>query len=142
MNVKEIAWLVCRVVTGILCMFVSMRGLYAFWAIDLRADTILSVLFCALPTLSIVVFLFARLPWPEVSLHAAIAFGYLATYSALNWRTCAALGYCGSVRSTILETARTHPAEAAFGVMILAAAAICLDDRRTRQRTAVAPRRS
>lgn len=54
---------------------------------------------------------------------------YLALYSALNWRTCATLGYCSTMSATIVEAARMNPVEAAVAVTIASLITIGLDRR-------------
>ena len=47
----------------------------------------------------------------------------------LNWRTCAEMGYCGTVASTVLETLETKPVLAAFAVVLCALLAILIGSR-------------
>lgn len=93
-------------------------GVYSAWSIDFRMNPVLSVLYCALPVLSF--FLVVRIRRgriPAWSLSAAASL-YLVVYSMLNWRSCSAYGYCGSVAGTVFLTLKT-PSMLAF---ILAAA--------------------
>jgi hypothetical protein len=58
---------------------------------------------------------------------AGLAMAYLVVYSMLNWRTCAAFGYCGSVASTVLETLMTRSASCYFEVALFSFAAVIVD---------------
>jgi hypothetical protein len=111
-------------------MFVSFHGFESLWAIDLHPDILLALLYCAIPAASICVFLFARSHVLELALHAVVALGYLTVYTLLNWRTCAADGYCISIGETLTETLRTMRVEAAFGVVVFAVACHWLDGKR------------
>lgn len=127
MNLKEILWIATRALTGIFCMIVSFRGALSVYGIDFRINPIISAIYCTLPTLSILVFALVKRPRPEFFAHLTIAAGYLASFSFLNWRTCAELGYCSSVSSTVWETLRIRPMLCAWGVVVLASLAILMD---------------
>lgn len=129
MKMRELLWIGLRTAAGLCSIFVSVRGLDGAYGIEFRLNTLVSVLYCAIPIASFFIFLFVKAPKLEVALHAVIAVGYLSTYSILNWRTCAELGYCGTVASTVLETLRTKPVEAAFGVVIFCLATLFLGQR-------------
>jgi hypothetical protein len=126
---RELLWIGLRTAAGICSIFVSVRGLDGAYGIDFRLDTLVSVLYCAIPIASFFIFLFVKAPKLEAALHLVIAVGYLSNYSILNWRTCAELGYCETVASTVLETLRTKPVEAAFGVVVFCLAALLLGQR-------------
>lgn len=94
-------------------------GVYSAWSIDFRMSPVLSFLYCALPILSfplVVRIRRRRIPawWLSVA-----ACAYLAVYSMLNWRTCSAHGYCGSVAGTVFLTLKTPP------MLAFVAAAAC-----------------
>ena len=62
---------------------------------------------------------------------ALLAYAFWAVYSVLNWRTCAELGYCGSVVSTVLLTLKTRMVLAFFAVAAISFIADAIDDRRS-----------
>jgi hypothetical protein len=129
MTLRELPWLALRTAAGVCSLFVSTHGLWSIYGLDFRLDTLISVLYCVLPFLSFFVFLFVKTPRFEVSLHAFIAVGYLATYAFLNWRTCTAFGYCTTVAATIGTTLTTRPMLAACAVVLLRTATLLLDAR-------------
>lgn len=109
-------------------------GVYSAWSIDFRMNPVPSFLYCALPILS--VFLVARIRRgriPAWTLSAAACL-YLAVYSMLNWRTCLALGYCGSVAETVFLTLKT-PSVLAF----ILAAACCTAAQISRRKVKSSP---
>ncbi len=116
------------VLTGLLSIVVTLHALYTAWAIDLRADRLVTYLYCLFPGLMCFVFL---LVWPrriKAALLWLLAVGYLLTASILNWRTCAELGYCGTVASTVIMTLKTKPVLAAFAVALLSLVPLLLHD--------------
>ena len=127
MNLKEILWTATRALTGILCMMVSFRGALSVYGIDFRINPIISAIYCTLPTLSILVFALVKRPRPELIAHFTIAAGYLASFSFLNWRTCAELGYCTSIGATVWGTFLIRTVLYAWGVVGLALLAILMD---------------
>ena len=108
-----------------------MCGAYSAYSVDFRQNSVLTSLYCLLPVLSFPVFLFVRRPLRSATLLAIMAAVYLPVYSMLDWRTCSALGYCGTVASTVLETLRTPTVLAFFGVAILSFAAMLVDSHPT-----------
>jgi len=106
---------------------VTFFGIYLAMAVDVHFNPLLSILYCALPILSLPVFLLTFVFRKLAALQPILAFAYLAVYSALNWRTCSSLGYCGSVASTVLMTLRSHSALAYFAVALLSIAPARLD---------------
>ncbi|HVZ84202.1 MAG TPA: hypothetical protein VG893_11055 [Terracidiphilus sp.] len=131
---RDGAGYICRVLACALCVFVTLNGIYAAWAMDLRANPLLSALYCAIPASSIFVFAFVRRRSLEIGLHAAVALGYLTVYSMLNWRTCAELGYCSSVQDTVLTTLSTRAVEAAIAIVVLRGVSIGLGSQRASAR--------
>lgn len=129
MTLRELPWIALRTAAGVCALFVSIHGLWNIYGLDFRIDTLISVLYCLLPFLSFFVFLFVKIPRLEVSLHTFIAVGYLAAYAFLNWRTCAAFGYCTTVAATIGTTLTTRPMLAAFAVVLLSALTLLVDAR-------------
>jgi hypothetical protein len=130
MKIQEVGRLATRTAVGFLSAYVSLHALYSAYGVDFRANPLLTFLYCALPGLSFPAFFFVRTPRLESGLQAVLALGYLTTFSMLNWRTCAELGYCGSVTATVLETLRASPVSAAFSVVILDCTALLLKGRR------------
>ena len=123
----EMLWTALRAAVGVCAMFVSLHGLWGVYGIDFRIDTLVSTLYCVFPVASFFIFLFVKAPKLEIALHAVVAIGYLTTFSILNWRTCAELGYCKTVASTLFETFSTKPVLAAFVVVALSAASQFVD---------------
>jgi hypothetical protein len=130
MKMRELLWIGLRTAAGLCSLFVSIRGLGGAYGIDFRVDTLVSAIYVVLPVSSFFIFLFVKAQKLEVTLHAIVAIGYLTTFSILNWRTCAELGYCGSVASMVFETLRIKPVLAAFGVIVFSFAALLVDARR------------
>jgi hypothetical protein len=131
MKIRDAAWLAAMTLAGILSAAVTLYGMYSANSVDFRQNTVLTSLFCLLPILSFPVFLLVRPARRSTAMLAMLAIAYLAVYSRLDWRTCAELGYCGSVASTVLETLRTRPVLEYFGVAIFSFAALLVDDRTT-----------
>ncbi len=119
------------ILAGILSAAVTLYGVYSAIAIDFRQDPILTGLYSLLPFLSFPVFLLVRPAQRSAILLAILAVAYAGVFAALNWRTCAELGYCGSVASTVLETLSTRTVLAYFGVAIFRFAAQIADDQTT-----------
>jgi hypothetical protein len=130
MKLREMLWIALRTATGVCALFVTLHGLWGAYGIEFRIDTLISVLYCLLPFSSFFIFLFVKAPKLELILHTIVAFGYLSAYSILNWRSCAELGYCGSIASTIFMTCRTKPVLAAFCVIALGIVTLLIDARR------------
>jgi hypothetical protein len=123
----EWPWIALRTLTGVCALFLSVHGLWNLYGLDLRIDTLVSVLYCLLPFLSFFVFLFVKTARVEVAMHALIALGYATVYSILNWRTCSGFGDCISVGSTIAATVRTKSVLAALAVVILSGVGVFFD---------------
>jgi hypothetical protein len=119
------------ILTGVLSLEVTLHAIYAAWAIDLRADPLVTYSYCISPGLMFLVFLLVRPPRAKAALLWLLAAGYLLTASVLNWRTCAELGYCSTVASTVIETFRTKPVSAAFAVALLSSALAISSQRST-----------
>ena len=123
MTPRKILWIVLRTAAGACALFVTLHGLRGAYGIEFRTDTLISVVYCAFPIASFFVFLFVKAPKVEIALHLLIAIGYWSAFSFLNWRTCAELGYCSTVASTVLMTLSTKPVLAAFAVIFFSTAA-------------------
>ena len=120
---------VLLIVAILLGIFLTAYGLFSIYGMDFHDNSVVSIAYCGLPLLALPAIVFVlRWRW-LVALPALFAVIYLAVYSALNWRTCASDGYCGSSVSTVLMTLGTHSALAYFGVAILAIVAACLERR-------------
>jgi hypothetical protein len=132
MKIRNLLWIGLRTAAGICSLFLSIRGFGGAYGIDFRVDTLVSTIYVVLPLASFFIFLFVKVPKLEVSLHTIVAIGYLTTFSMLNWRTCAELGYCGSVASTVFGTLKIKPVLAAFGVIVFSVAAFSVDARRSK----------
>ena len=129
MKIRGIAWAVLLAFAGILSAGVSVYGLYTAIRIDLRQDTALSFMYCALPVLCFPVFLLIRPASRSAFVLSLMALTYLGAYSALNWRTCSELGYCEGVIATVMRTLSTNIVLAFFAVVILTLVAQLVDDR-------------
>lgn len=129
MKIRGIAWAVLLALAGILSAGVSLYGLYSAIRIDLRQDTGLSFLYCALPVFCFPVFLLIRPASRSAFVLSLMALTYLGAYSALNWRTCSELGYCEGVIATVMRTLSTNIVLAFFAVVILTLIAQLVDDR-------------
>ena len=111
---------ICRRTARLLSFAVSIYGLLPFTSADFRNDTLLMGLYCILPVLSFPVTLVSfRSLRLSVALHWLLVFGYVAVYSMLAWRTCAELGYCEGVLSTLFATTSTWRVRGLFLVAIL-----------------------
>lgn len=127
MAVRRIVRMCVVLLAGMLGCAVTLSGIFSALAVDVHFNPVLSILYCALPILSLPLFLLAFVFRKLIALQAIFAVAYLGVYSALNWRTCASLDYCGSVASTVLMTLRAPSALSFFAVAILGFAATFLD---------------
>lgn len=120
MTVRRVAVVILRSVTGVGCLVLSAYGAYLYLASGLQHDSPIVSLFCLFPMLSFPIFLFSfwRLR-AAAAMQCASAAGYLTFHSMLDWRTCAELGYCGSVSSTVAGALRARSVEAAFVLAFL-----------------------
>jgi|ERR1700677_3446446 hypothetical protein len=124
------SWL-CRLVVAAGSFLVTAHGAYSYLGTDIRRDRLVMGLFCALPMLSFPVFLLSfRSLRGSVKIHWILAVGYLAVYSALDWRTCSDAGYCQGVMQTVLKTATARPVEATFAVAVFHLAALLFAPKR------------
>ncbi len=130
MNLRGIARLVLRTVAGVLAAAVSLYAIYSAIAVDFRFNPVLTFLYCLLPGLSFLVFLFVRRARREAVLQAALFIGYWVCASMLSWRTCSAYGYCISTVDTALGVLKARPALAFLAVVLLSLISIRLDGKR------------
>jgi len=104
MTSRRMGWLVFTAFAGLFSCWVSAYGVSSAHSMDLHFNPVLSSLYCALPILSLPVLLVSLIVPRLAALQIIFALSWVPIYSALNWRTCSSLGYCGSVASTVLAT--------------------------------------
>ena len=114
---------------GIFSCLLALYGMAALRGLDLRQNTLLSVAYCALPLLSLPLFLLALEVQKLLPLQAFLLLAYIPVYSALNWRTCAELGYCSSIASVALMTIATSKVLLFWGVALSSLAAFVVERR-------------
>jgi hypothetical protein len=114
---------------GVLSCLLAINGLAAVRGLDLRQNTVLSIAYCALPLMSFPLFLLALVVRRLLPLQAILVLAYIPVYSALNWRTCAELGYCGSVASVVMLTITTTKVLLFGGVGLCSVAARVVEPR-------------
>ena len=131
MTIRGTMWSALMTLAGILSAGVSLYGVYSAMRIDFRQDTILTGCYCLFSFLCFPVFLLVRPASRSAVWLGILALGYVGVYSALNWRTCAELGYCSSVAATVAETVSTRVVLAYFGVAIFRFTAQVVDDQTT-----------
>jgi hypothetical protein len=130
MTLRRIVQLCFVLLAGVVSFAVTLFGIASAMAVDMHFNPLLSILYWFLPIISLPVFLLGFVLRKLVAFQAILAIAYLAVYSALNWRTCTSLGYCGSIASTVLMTLRTHSVLAFFAVAVFSFAAMGLDASR------------
>ncbi len=79
--------------------------------------------------MSFPLFLLALVVRRLLPLQAILVLAYIPVYSALNWRTCAELGYCGSVASVVMLTITTTKVLLFGGVGLCSVAARVVEPR-------------
>jgi hypothetical protein len=131
MTLRQVAHAVVRAVVGLGSLLVSAFGFYIFAASGLQHRSPLPIIFSLLPMASFPIFVFGFWRFRQsVMLHCILAVAYLGVYSAMDWRTCAEHGICGSVASTVADALKTHPVEATFAVALLNLAVLLLNPKR------------
>lgn len=105
---------------GVFSVMLLGWGLYLTASIDFRPNPLLTFFYCILPILSLPTFFLALVFRRVAMVQAIFALAWLPVYTALNWRSCAALGLCGSIGATVLMTLKTRMMMAYF------ASAVCL----------------
>ena len=128
MTIRGIIWAVLVALAAVLSLGVSVHGVWSAMSIDMRQDTALSFVYCAMPILCFPVFFLVRPLSRSTFVLSLMALTFLGTYSALNWRTCSELGYCESVIATVMQTINSDVMLAYFGVVILNLIALLVDD--------------
>ncbi len=114
---------------GLTSFAMMVFGARAAAGIDVHFNPVLSILYVILPVLSCPLLLLALVFRRLFVLQPILAVAFLAVYSALNWRTCASFGDCGSVAATVLLTCRTHSVLAFFAVALFSMAVLMLNKR-------------
>lgn len=114
---------------GVFSCLLALNGMAAVRGLDIRQNTLLSVAYGALPLLSFPFFLLALVVRRLLPLQAILVLSYIPVYSALNWRTCAELGYCGSIASVVLMTVTTTKVLLFWGVALSSLAAWVVERR-------------
>ncbi len=97
-------------------------------SIDLRQDTGLSIVYCAMPILCFPVLLLLRPLSRSTFVLSLMALTFVGAYSMLNWRTCSELGYCESPTVTVMQTINAGSTLAFFAVVVLNLIALLVDD--------------
>lgn len=116
---QRVALWICRRIAAFGSLILSLYGCYCWLASGLQQDWYVVTLYCVLPMLSFPVFLLSKWqPRLSIALHWVLAFGYLAVFSALDWRTCSELEHCSGVAATALAALTTLPVEITFAVAI------------------------
>jgi len=128
MTIRGIIWAVLLAISAVLAIGVSIHGVWSAMSIDLRQDTGISLVYCAMPVLCFPVFFLVRPASRSTFVLSLMALTFLGAYAALNWRTCSELGYCESVITTVMQTLSTNMVLAFFGVVILNLIALLVDD--------------
>jgi len=131
MTIRGIIWAVLLCIAGIISIGVSIHGTWSALSIDLRADTLLSCVYCGLQILCFPVLLLVRPQSRSAIVLSLMALTYLGAYSVLNWRTCSELGYCESIIATVMQTLSTNTVLGFFAVVILSLIAMLVDDHST-----------
>ena len=128
MTQRNVAWLALMAVGGVLGAGVSLYAVYAAYATDFRPNPVLTTIYCILPAVCFPTFVLIRRVRRAAVLLAIGALCFLSAYSALNWRTCAELGYCGSIVSTVLDTLKTRVVLAFFAVAVISFIATAINE--------------
>ena len=130
MTIRGIIWAVLLAVASVLSIGVSVHGVWSAISIDMRQDTVLTLVYCAMSILCLPVFVLVRPLSRSTFFLSLMALTFLVTYSALNWRTCSELGYCDSIVATVMQTLSTNMVLTFFAVVILNLIALLVDDHR------------
>lgn len=85
----------------------TLDGLIDVYKMDIRFNPVLSLLYCALPLLSFPAYFAALLRDKLSPLLPCFAVIYLGVYSALDWRSCAAVGICVGIGPVVWKTLTT-----------------------------------
>ena len=104
MTIRGIIWAVLLALAAVLSAGVSVHGVWSSMSIDLRQDTAISLVYCAMPILCFPVLFLVRPLSRSTFVLSLMALTFVGTFSALNWRTCSELGYCESGIGTVMQT--------------------------------------
>jgi hypothetical protein len=126
-------WAALMVAGCIISAGITLQGIYISMRVDLRQDTVLTTMYCLMPILCFPAFLLLRRAH-RVALLAVFAFVFWGALSALSWRTCSELGYCGSIASTALLALTTPLVLVLFGITAIAFALGRIEARRSEAR--------
>jgi hypothetical protein len=129
MTMRKVARVALSIAATLLGCVLTVYGLIAVYKMDVRLDPGLSLLYCALPLLSLPAYLFALFRPRLILLLACFAVTYLGVYSALDWRSCAAVGICGSIWPVIWTTLTTIAVLSYFAMATCAWGALVLSKR-------------
>jgi hypothetical protein len=128
-TMQKLGRVLLLLLAGCFSCVVSLHALWSAISIDYRFFPVLSFLYCALPLLSFPVFLLALAFRKLVVLQAIFAVAWLPVFAALNWRTCAETGYCGSIAATVIRSLMFRFTLAFFAAAICSVAAAALRRR-------------
>ena len=129
MTIRGIIWAVLVAISAVVSAGVSVHGVWSAMSIDLRQDTALSVVYCAMQIFCFPVLLILRPLSRSTFVLSLMALTFVGAYAVLNWRTCSELGYCESVLATVMQTINADVTLAFFGVVILNLLALLVDDK-------------
>ena len=99
------------------------------WAMDLRIDRVVTLLYCLLPVVNALAFLCSRKGLTRVVMQSVLIVGFIAAYTVLNWRTCSALGYCTTMSATLWTTIQATAVVQICEGLLLSAAVAWLEGR-------------
>jgi hypothetical protein len=108
---------------------VAIRGVYALWAIDLREDTVPTLLYCLLPVANFLTFIAMRKGSLRIVLQTLLTAGFVIAYTALNWRTCSSFGYCTTTNAALWTTLWTPAVVQMCEGLLLSIAVAWLEER-------------
>ncbi len=123
MTLRQASIIVLNVAAALLGCVVTFYGLLAAYKMDIRLNPVLSVAYCAFPLLSFPAYFAAHFLRKLAPLLACFAVAYLGVYFALDWRSCAAVGICGSAIAVTWMTLTTRAVLSYFGMAACAWAA-------------------
>jgi len=129
MTLRSIAWITLTVAGSTLSAGVSLYAFYSAINLDWHQDTLLTAAYCLLPMLCFPVFFLVRPARRAALVLGLLICGFWAAYSALSRRTCAELGYCGSVVSTMVLTLKALPTLAFLAVAAISLMRSAFGDR-------------
>jgi len=84
MTIRGIIWAVLLAISAVLAIGVSIHGVWSAMSIDLRQDTGISLVYCAMPVLCFPVFFLVRPASRSTFVLSLMALTFLGAYAALN----------------------------------------------------------